>query len=336
MLKLAGERFEPAQVFLLTQMAEETERAARSLEEMAPNPWLPSYKPMADFVLRQVPMPDGVRQQGITNLAVALFLRRQNQSLLRPDWMRASLTNYPLFLMQAEQLAERGQWKELSVACGQTNRIMLPEMRSALSMLAQEHLGLRDEAFRFQTQAVSESRGHPARLLNLLAFSRLNGTPEFTATILREFCQLPGWREKASRLLFLLGTAERRLQWMMEGAEYLANNDPDSSWYGAWIYGRALLDPNLNGVKPPRGAAPDQLIARALLFARQGAINQAQDAIEAIPDGYRNTHWQVAAAFVYRESNQKARATELIRRIDPSQCFDEERYLLGLESTPPR
>lgn len=330
MLNLAGERYEPAQFFLLTQSASEAVLAASSLEQMHPEPWLPGCKPMADFVLRQVPLPDPFRQQGLTNQGIATFLRRQGQSLLRPDWLRASRTNYPLFLLQAEQLAERDNWAELLSECALTNRVMLPEVRRALSALASERLGRNDEAFRFQTEAVRIARGQPARLLNLLGFAHQNGSPDFHAALLREFCQLPGWREKASRLLFELGKTVRQLPWMIEGAEYLAKGDPKSPWYGAWIYGRCLLEADLSGIAPPEGTSPDLMIARALLLARQGVIDGSVEAIESIPEGFRNVHWQVTAAYVYRRALQRPRAEELIRRLDVSECFDEELYLLGL------
>ena len=336
MLRLAAEPFSMAQMFLLIQPAAQAVLAAQSLEELRPNPWVPEWKPMADFLLRGVPLEESVRQQGRTNLAIATFLRRQNQSLLRPDWLRSSLTNYPLFLLQAEQLADLGQWSDLLAYCGQTNRSMLPEMRHAMSMLCEQRLGVQDEAFRHQTEAIQVARDHPARLLNLLNFSRANQYPELTAAVLREFCQLPGWRAKASTLLFQLGATERRLPWMVEGAEYLAGDDVTSPWYGAWVYGRALYEKDLAGIRAPVGNAPDQLIAKAMLFARQGDTDRALDAIEAIPSGYRNTHWRVAAAFVYRLANQRAQSQDLIRRINLEECFAEERYLLGLEASPSR
>ena len=336
MLNLARERYEAAQFFLLTQPASETALAASSLDQMAPDSWLPGCKPMADFVLRQIPLPDAFRQQGLTNQGIATFLRRQGQSLLRPDWLRASRTNYPLFLLQAEQLAERGNWAELLSECALTNRVMLPEVRRALSALASDRQGRIDEAFRFQTEAIRIARGQPARLLNLLGFAQQNGSPDFHAALLREFCQLPGWREKASRLLFDLGKSVRQLPWMIEGAEYLARGDPKSPWYGAWIYGRCLLESDLSGITPPEGNAPDLVVARALLLARQGIIDASVEAIESIPDGYRNTHWQVTAAYVYRRAIQRSRAEELIRRLNLSECFDEELYLLGLTGSRTR
>lgn len=253
MLNLARERYEAAQFFLLTQPVSETASAASSLDQMAPDSWLPGCKPMADFVLRQIPLPDAFRQQGLTNQGIATFLRRQGQSMLCPDWLRASRTNYPLFLLQAEQLAERGNWTELLAECALTNRVMLPEVRRALSALASDRQGRIDEAFRFRTEALQIARGQPARLLNLLGFAHQNDCPEFQAALLREFCQLPGWREKASRLLFDLGNSVRQLPWMIEGAEYLARGDPKSPWYGAWIYGRCLLELDLSGITPPRG-----------------------------------------------------------------------------------
>lgn len=329
MLKLAAEPYSMAQMYLLIQPAAEAVLAAQSLEQIKTDPWLPEWKPMADFVLRGVPLEDSLRQQGRTNLAIATFLRRQNQSLLRPDWIRSSLTNYPLFLLQAEQLADQGQWSDLLAFCSQTNRVMLPEMRQAIAMLSQRHLGAMDEAFRHQTEAIQIARGHPARLLNLLNFSRANRFVDLTAEVLREFCQLPGWRTKASLLLFEMGTVEKRLPWMVEGAEYLAGDDRTSPWYGAWVYGRALYEKDLDQLKPPVGDSPDQLMARALLLARQGDSERALDAIDAVPDGYRNTHWRVAAAFVYRQANQRARAQDMIRRINLEECFDEERLLLG-------
>ena len=330
MLQLAAEPYSMAQMYLLIQPPTEAVLAAQSLEQIRADPWLPEWKPMADFVLRGIALEDSFRQLGRTNLAIATFLKRQNQSLLRPDWLRSSLTNYPLFLLQAEQLADLGQWSDLLTFCSQTNRIMLPEMRQAIAMLSQSHLGAMDEAFRHQTEALAMARGHPARLLNLLNFSRANQFVDLTAGVLREFCQLPGWRAKASTLLFQMGTVEKRLPWMVEGAEYLAGDDVTSPWYGAWVYGRALYEKDLSHLRPPVGNAPDQLMARALLFARQGNAERALDAIDAVPDGYRNTHWRVAAAFVYRQSNQRARAQEMIRRINLEECFDEERFLLGL------
>ena len=334
MLQLAAEPFATAQMFLLVQPSAEAVVAAQSLEQIKQDPWVPEWRPMADFVLRNLPLPDPIREQARTNLAIAMFLHRQHQSLLRPDWLHSSLTNYPLFLLQAEQLADQGQWKELLSHCEQTNRMMLPEMRKAIAMLCQHRQGIQDEAFRNQTEALRVASGHPARLLNLLQFSRANGFVELNASILREFCQMPGWRAKASTLLFQLGTSERRLVWMVEGAEYLADGDVTSPWYGAWVYGRALFEKDLAGLRLPVGNSPDQLIARALLLARQGDAIRAIDAIEAIPEGFRNTHWRVAAAFVYRQANQRARSVELIRRINLDECFDEERYLLGLDLPP--
>lgn len=71
-------------------------------------------------------------------------------------------------------------------------------------------------------------------------------------------------------------------------------------------------------------------MARALLLARQGIIDASVEAIESIPEGYRNTHWQVVAAYVYRRALQRSRSEDLIRRLKASECFDEELYLLGL------
>lgn len=336
MLNLARDRYEAAQFFLLTQPASETALAASALEMMAPDPWLPGCKPMADFVLRQIPLPETFRQQGLTNLGISTFLRRQGQSLLRPDWLRESRTNYPLFLLQAEQLAERGNWVELLSECALTNRVMLPEVRRVLLALASDRLGRFDDAFRFQTEAIRIARGQPARLLNLFGFAHQNGSPDFHAALLREFCQLPGWREKASRMLFELGKSVRQLPWMIEGAEYLARGDPKSPWYGAWIYGRCLLESDLSGITPPEGSSPDLMVARALLLARQGIIDASVEAIESIPDAYRNTHWQVTAAYVYRRALQRSRAEDLIRRLNVSECFDEELYLLGLTGSRTR
>ena len=115
---------------------------------------------------------------------------------------------------------------------------------------------------------------------------------------------------------------------MMEGADYLAKGDPKSPWYGVWVFGRCLTGMGVEGLVPPEGDAPDILVARALLFARQGQPDRAVDAIESIPVAYRNLHWQVAAAYTYRVANQRVRSSELVRRIDLDQCFDEERSLL--------
>ncbi len=330
MLGLARSGFEPAQMFLLTQKADESRLAATALERLAPAPWLPKWKPVADHVVRGMPLAEAVRDQAVSDLGIATFLRRHNMSLLRPDWLKASRTNYPLFLLQAEQMADSGQWKDLFDQCAQTNRWMLQEVRNALSMLAQDRLGRPDQAFQFRTAALVVSRGRPARLLNLLGFAMENSLPDLSAAALRELCQLPGWREKASRLLFELGVARRHLPWMVEGSEYLAKDNPQSPWYGTWIYGKCLLLQGVGGLAPPEGDAPDILLARALLFARQGQPDRAVDAVEAIPVAYRNVHWQVTAAYVYRVANQRARSTELIRKLDLDQCFDEERYLLEL------
>jgi len=95
-----------------------------------------------------------------------------------------------------------------------------------------------------------------------------------------------------------------------------------------WVFSRCLTGTGVEGFAAPEGDAPDILVARALLFARQGQPDQAVDTIESIPVAYRNVHWQVAAAYAYQVANQRVRSSELVRRIDLNQCFDEERYLI--------